>query len=324
MFAIPIRAALLAALVCAAAVLPLDRALAQQEPFPSRTITVIYPYSGLGGFEAMMRAIFAAAQERLGQQIVIEPRGGANGAIGMTALARSRPDGHTIGLTNVSPTTVLPFIQTVEFDSAKDYAPVILLGRGESFVLAGPALKAGSLGELIALAKAQPGTITWSVIGAAQKLNIAKIEAATGAKFLQVPYKGNAESVSALVGGHLMVAVDSGDPKVLARGGALRVLGTNNPVRNPRFPDLPAVAEYAPGFESRSWHGVLAPSGTPRDRVAKLYAALSAALQQPKIRELMVTSGLEPAGEDPAAFAAIINNDLKTNSELIRKYNITN
>jgi tripartite-type tricarboxylate transporter receptor subunit TctC len=121
-----------------------------------------------------------------------------------------------------------------------------------------------------------------------------------------------------------MLAVDSGDPKVLMRGGAIRVLATNNPTRNPRFPDLPAVSEYVPGFESRSWHGVLAPAGTPRDRVEKLHAALNAALQQPKIRELVVTSGLTPAGEDPAVFAAVINADLKANSELIRKYNITN
>jgi len=313
-----------AALLCAAAGFTTDNVQAQAEAFPSRVITVMFPYAAMGGSDAMFRAIFAAAQERLGQQIVIDMRGGANGAIGMTAAARAKPDGYTLVLTNFSPTTVLPFVQKVDFDTAKDFVPVTMLGRGESFILAGPALKAGSLAELIALARAQPGTVAYGVIGAAQKLNVAKIEAATGARFLQVPFKGSGDNMNALLGGHTMVAVDTGDPKALTRNGALRILATNNTARNPKLPDVPAVAEIVPGFESRAWHGVLAPTGTPADRLGKLSVALTAAIREPKVRDLMVMTGVEPASEDAAAFAAIIQSDLRTHGELVRKYNITN
>lgn len=314
-----------AAMVATALALHAPHARAQEGPYPSRTVNVITPYASISsGTEPIIRALLQALSEKYGQQFVIETRGGANGAIGMAAAAHAKPDGYTLLFTNISPSTVLPVVQkNVSFDAAKDFAPIFMIGRGESFILAGPSMKAAKdIGEIFRMAKEKPGTVTYSVIGAAQRLNAAMLESLTGAKFLIVPYPGTSQAATALLGGFVDLAVDTGDVKALSKGGAIRVLATNNATRTKANPDIPASAEFAPGFESRAWHGILGPAGMPRDRIEQLHRDLTAIVAQPKTRDLMLRYGLEPAPMSPDEFGAIIQKDLRNNANLVKQFNI--
>lgn len=301
-------------------------ARAQEGPYPSRTVTVINPYQTISsGTEPVIRALLAGLSEKFGQQFIIENRGGANGVIGMGAVARAKPDGYTLAFTNLSPTTVVPFFQKdVPYEPTKDFTPVFWIARGESFIMSGPSMaaKAKDLGDIIRMAKEKPGSVTYGVVGTAQRLNIAKLEMATGAKFLVVPYKGTSEAQAALLGGHVDLAVDTGDPVALSRGGQLRVLATNNAARTRQNPQIPATAEWAPGFESRAWHGILGPAGMPKDRVDLLWRELTAIVKQPKTRELMARMGLEPAEATNEQFAAVIREEMRSHAEIARQLGI--
>jgi tripartite-type tricarboxylate transporter receptor subunit TctC len=312
---------LLCALTCAA--LP---AHAQEGPYPSRTITALWPYSSLSpGTEPVIRLMFDAIAQKYGTSYAIEPRGGANGAIAMAAVAKAKPDGYTLVLSNVSPTSVLPFAQKeLGYDAAKDFQPVILWAYGESFILAGPTVKAANFGEVLAQAKANPGKVTYSVFGAAGRLQLAKLQAISGASFLQVPFKGPGEASAAVAGGHVDLLTDGGDVKSVTKGGALRILVTNNPARSRHSPDIPSVSEFVPGYSSRAWHGILAPAGTPRARIDLLYREMSAVLAQPKTRELMSKLGLDPvdSGGGPDDFLAMIQAELRANAAAAKQFNI--
>jgi len=299
-------------------------ASAQEGPYPNRTVTIIIPYASIStGTEPIIRALATALSDKFGHQFILETRGGANGAIGMNLVAKAKPDGYTLTFTNLSPTTVLPFVQKdVPYDTAKDFAPVFMVGRGESFIMAGPSMTLRDLGEILKAAKEKPGTITYAAVGAAQRLNIAKLEAATGAKFLVVPFKGTGEAGSALLGGHVNIAVDTGDPKTLSKGGKLRILASNNPVRTRHSPEIPVTAEWAPGFESRAWHGILGPAGMPRDRVEMLHRELTAVVKQPKTRELMQRLGLEPADVSVDEFTSVIRKELQDHAQIVKQFNI--
>lgn len=300
------------------------QAVAQaQENYPARTITVIYPYALSAAWDPMYRAIMAGISERVGRAVVFESRAGASGAVGMAATARSKPDGHTLVLTNGAPVVILPAIQKdLQYDPVRDFTPVTIIGRGESFVIAGPALKEKSFAEVLEAAKREPGTISYAVLGSAQKLGLARIEAATGAKFLQVPYAGTVQAETALLGGHVHISSNSGEPRVLEKGGLIRLLASTSPQRNPKVPQVPAVGEFVPGFDQRVWHGFLAPAGIPSDRVELLYKAIRDTMQTPAIRDMMDKAGLVPADEPPARFAEIVRSELAANAELARRYDI--
>jgi tripartite-type tricarboxylate transporter receptor subunit TctC len=310
---------------CVLAMTGHGRAAFADEAYPSRTVMVITPYASISsGTEPIIRSLLQGLSDKYGQQFVIEPRGGANGAIGMGAAAHAKPDGYTLLFTNISPTTVLPAVQkNVPFDATKDFAPVFMIGLGESFIMGGPSTKwAKDMGDVFRAAKEKPGIISYAVVGAAQRLNVAMLESLTGAKFLVVPYPGTGQAATALMGGIVDLAVDTGDVKVLSRGGAVRVLATNNARRTKEHPDIPASAEYAPGFESRAWHGILGPAGMPRERIEQLHRDLTALVALPKTRDLMQRYGLEPAPMSPEEFGAIIQRDLRNNINLAKQFNI--
>jgi tripartite-type tricarboxylate transporter receptor subunit TctC len=295
-----------------------------EETYPSRAITIIFCYSAVN-LETVIRPMTMALGEKYGQQFILEPRPGANGAIGMSTAAHAKPDGYTLVFTNLGPTTILPAVQkNLPYDSGKDFAPVFMLARAESWVLTGPSMKeAKDLGEIFRMARDKPGTVRYSVVGAAQRLNAALLESITGAKFLIVPYPGTAQAETALLGGFVDLAADSGDFKAITRGGALRAVSTNNATRTKAHPDIAATAEFAPGYESRAWHGILAPAGTPRDRVEKLNRDFIALLSLPNIQAAMQQNSLEAAPISPDEFNAVIQKELKNFSALAKQFNIT-
>jgi tripartite-type tricarboxylate transporter receptor subunit TctC len=296
---------------------------AQEGPYPSRNVTVIYPYAMSAAWDPMYRAVMQGIGDRIGKPVVFESRAGAGGAVGLGATARSRPDGYTLVLTNGAPLVILPTIQKdLQYDPLKDFTPIAMIGRGESYIIAGPALKQQTFAELIAEAKRAPGTISYAVLGSAHKLGLAKIEAATGAKFLQVPYAGTVQAETALLGGHVMISSNSGEPKVLEKGGLIRLLASTSPQRSAKLPNLPAIGETIPGFDQRVWHGFLGPAGMPIDRVDMLYKAIQTTMATPAIREMMDKAGLVAEDQPPARFAETLRTDFNSNAELVKKYNI--
>jgi len=296
---------------------------AQEPPYPARTITVLYPYAISAAWDPMYRAIMSGISERVGQPVVFESRPGAGGAVGLGATARSKPDGYTLVITNGAPVVILPTIQKgLPYDPLRDFTAVAMIGRGESFIIAGPALKEKTFAEVIEAAKRAPESISYAVLGSAHKLGLARIEAATGAKFLQVPYAGTVQAETALLGGHVHISSNSGEPEVLEKGGRVRLLASTSPQRNPKVPNLPSVAEFVPGFDSRVWHGFLAPAGLPSDRAELLYRSIKATMQTPTIRAMMDKAGLVPADEAPVPFAALIRSEINSNAELVKKFNI--
>src|SRR5262249_55020261 len=153
---------------------------------------------------------------------ILDPRGGGGGTIAMNDVAHSKPDGYTLVLANTSPGIILPLVSPeAHYDTARDFTPVVMIGRLESFLVAGPSLPAHDLAEVLQAARSQPGTITYAVLGAAQRVNIARLEAASGAKFLQVPFTGTAAAETALMGGFVQLLVTAGDVRSLTKGGAL-------------------------------------------------------------------------------------------------------
>lgn len=293
---------------------------AQDGPYPSRTVTVVNPYQTISGApDALVRALLAALSEKLGQSFVIEHRPGADGAIGMASVAKAQPDGHTLAFANSSPIAVLPVVQKdLPYDSVRDFTPIFMIGRIESVVIGSPSLAARDFGEVIKLAREKPETVKYGVFGAAGRLIVARIEAATGAKFLVVPFKGSSQVITALLGGHIDVGGGAFPPP----GTKVRVLARNSARRSAQFPDIPATSEWAPGLESRAWVGFIGPAGIARPRVDLLHRELSAIARQPRMRELFQAAYIEQAEISSQEFAEVIRTELQTYAEAARRVNV--
>lgn len=299
-------------------------AAAQDAAFPSQPITTILPYS-LGTFtETMLRGINQALSERFSQPVLLESRPGGGGIVGMSAVARAKPDGYTLVFTTNGTTTMLaPLRSDLPFDVVKDYAPVAMVATSYTVFATTSSFAAKSYAELVALAKAKPGQISISTLGASVNFLIARLTAATGATFLVVPYKGAADAQTAMLGGHVdVVATSLGSIKPLVDAGRARVLAIAAPQRSPRAPDVPATVETTPGVLSASWYGYLAPANTPRDRVQRLSREILAILKQPGLRDLINSGGVEVMPMAPDEFAAHMRNELQNYRELATKYNI--
>jgi tripartite-type tricarboxylate transporter receptor subunit TctC len=317
--------ATLSALAFAAVLAPLA-ATAQEGPFPSRPITMLSPYGAGSPTDTVLRAMGDTIAARTGQPMLLEPRPGAFGAIAVTAVAKAKPDGYTIMYAADSAITQLPFT-TNDFavDPAKDLAPVTIFARtgGVLVVAANSSIK--TIAAMIAAAKAKPDSITYGVYGTSTRLISARLDAEAGAKFAEIPYKGQSDSQAALLGGHIQMALlSAGAAKQLVDQGQAIAIATTTPKRHPLLPDVPAVAELVPGYERVSWLGILATGGTPPDRINRLNREFQTALQDPKARDALTKMGFEVVGSTVEEFASAIRADLKINGELIRKYRITN
>ena len=301
-------------------------AVAQEGPFPSRPITVYSPYGAGSPTDTVVRLMGENIATRTGQPMVLEPKPGAFGAIAMTAVAKAKPDGYTLIYAADSAVTQLPFTSPdIQFDPVKDIAPITTFARtgGVLVVAANSPIK--TIAQLVAEAKAKPGTITYGVYGTSTRLISAQLDSLGQARLNDIPYKGQADSQNAMLGGQIQVAlVSPGSAKQMVDSGQAIALATSTPKRHPLLPNVPAVAEVLPGFERVSWLGFLTTGGTPADRVGRLNKEFQTALQDPKVRESLTRMGFEVSPSTAEEFAATIRAELKTNGELIRKYKITN
>jgi tripartite-type tricarboxylate transporter receptor subunit TctC len=314
------RAMLRAAVVLAAA---LAASSAAAQDYPARPITLVVPYAAGGGNDVIARAVSARMSVQLGQQIVIENRGGAGGTIATRQVAKAEPDGYTL-LIATSSLAINPLLYpNVGYDPRKDFAPVGLIATSANIVLVHPAVPARSVAELIALAKAQPGKLDFASTGSGSSVQLSAelFAAMAGIKLNHVPYKGSAPALNDLVGGHVAMMFSTMASAVgLARSDKLRALAVTGAKRSRLFPDLPTVAEAGlPGYAAELHYGIVAPAGTPRPIVERLNAALNAALADDEVRRRLATDGAEPLPSSPAAYAADIAAEEAKWSEIIRR-----
>ncbi len=292
--------------------------------YPTRPITLIVPYAPGGGNDVLARGVAEPMSKALGQQIVIENRGGAGGSIGTRQVAKSAPDGYTLGLGGTGTLAVDPTLYpNVGYDPRKDFAPVGLIATSPLIVLVNPSVPAHNVQELIALAKAQPGKLNYASAGKGSGIHLGTVLFAitAGIEITHVPYRGTGPALTDLLGGHVAMFFSSLPSAVgLVKDGKLRALGVTGLKRSPIFPEVPTVAEQGlPGFEAVLHYGIVAPAGTPRPIVDKLNAALRAALNSADVHRRIATEGAEPLPTTPDEYAADIDREETKWSALVKK-----
>ena len=294
------------------------------QAYPSRPVRVIVPFPPGGNVDVFGRVLWPQVEKELGQSVVIDNRGGANGILGADIVANATPDGYTLLNTSFAFAVNPSIVKKMPFDVIKDFAPVTDVALGTGYLMVGHIkFPAKTVKELIALAKQQPGKIRYSTagVGNGQHLAGALFAERAGVDMLHVPYKGGGPAVIAVIGGETQIhypAPAVGIPHVKA--GRLRGLGFTGKKRLESLPDVPTVAEAAiPGFVADAgWHGVFAPAKTPPAIVKKVQEAIRKALEAPHVRDHFVNNGYEPQGHTPAEWAKLFRADLRRYAEITR------
>jgi tripartite-type tricarboxylate transporter receptor subunit TctC len=287
---------------------------AAAQEYPSRPITLIVPYAAGGGNDLMARTAAEKMSKTLGQQIVIENRGGAGGSIATRQIAKADPDGHTLGLGGTGTLAINPTLYgNVGYDPRKDFAPVGLIATSALVVCVQPSLPVRSIPDLIALAKKEPGKLNFASAGTGSGIHLASEYFATmaGIKLTHIPYKGSSPALTDLLGGHVAIYFSSLPPAVgLVKDGKVRALAVTSAKRSPIFPDLPTIAEAAlPGYEAVLHYGIVAPAKTPQAIIDKLAAALRAAVTSEELKSRLADDGAEPLPSTPEEYAADIDRE---------------
>jgi tripartite-type tricarboxylate transporter receptor subunit TctC len=299
---------------------------ATAQDFPNRPLRIIVPVSAGGGADTIGRVISRHLQELLGQPVIVDNRPGADTNIGTTLVAKSLPDGYTMLLT-YSIVAVQPSLATrLPYDLERDLAPVINLMDAPSLVCAKQSLPVNSIRELIALAKAKPGNLTFAESGTGGPSDLAALlfNSLAGVKMLRVPYKGAGPALIDLVGGHVDVSFATIVSTVpLVRSGKLKALAVTGSKRSPVLPELPTVAESGvKDYEYVTWYGVFVRAGTPRQIIDKLYSQIHAIIMRQEIAHLFAEQGAQVSGSGPQEFSAYISAELKKWARVIKEANI--
>ena len=295
---------------------------AAAQTYPSRPITLVVPFPPGGSATIIARIIADKMSEGLGQQIVIDNRGGAGGSIAARQVAKSAPDGATLLLAFTGTLAVSPLIfANVGYDPRKDFAGIGLIGMAPSVLAVNPSVPARSVADLIGIAKAEPGKIQYGSpgIGTTNHLAGELLAAMTGIKITHIPYKGTGPAITDLLGGHIAMMFA---PIPAAHGnvsaGALRALGVTSLKRSSLWPDIPTVAETGlPGFEVVQRSTLLAPAGTPRTIIERLNKELNAVLATDEVRRRLAVEGGEPVPGAPEEYAADIDREEMRWSKLV-------
>ena len=297
-------------------------ATAAEGPYPSKPLRLIVPYPPGGGNDTMARAIGRKLTDAWGQQVVIDNRSGANGVVACEITARSVPDGYTLLMANIGSHAINPALYTkLPYDAVKDFAPVSLLGTTANVLVVHPSVTAKTLKDLVAHAKAKPGfTYGSNGSGSSQHLAGALFATTFGLKIVHVPYKGTGPMMNDLLGGQIAMSfanMVAALPQVSAK--KLVPIAVTSLTRSPTLPDVPAVAESAPGFEATSWWGVVTTRGAPQDRVDALNREIVKALASADMKSFMGTLGAEPRGTTPQEFGAFIRAELTKWSKVVKE-----
>ncbi len=317
-------AALLAA-VTLAAISPITQA----QTYPTKPIRLVVPYPPGGATDFFARTVFPKMAEALGQAIVIENRPGAGTAIGASEVARSAPDGYTLLLGDAGTYAFNPTLyKKLSYNPEQDFAPVSLTGRFALILVVNPtALNVGSIEELVATAKRQPGKINYAAPGPGSPLHLAMdfFKQRAAIDMAPIPYKGGADAVSDLLGGQIgtmFLDIASGLPQI--RGGKVKPLAVASEKRVAALPDLPTIGESGyPGFEAWAWQGFVAPARTPKEIVMRLNREFAKAIADPAITQRLSESGFEPQASTPEQFASYMTSEIAKWRKVIQESNIS-
>ncbi|MXP64248.1 tripartite tricarboxylate transporter substrate binding protein [Roseomonas sp. M0104] len=307
------------------AALAAPRLARAQAAWPDRPVRVIVPFTPGGSTDIIARALAMELQSAFGQPFVVENRGGAGGTIGTEAAAHAAPDGYTLLLGHIGTLAVNPSLYpNLSFDTVESFAPITLAAMVPNVMVVNPRkVPAGSIGELIALAKQKPRALTFGSggNGSAAHIAMAAFNLATGTEMEHVPYRGTGPMMSDLLAGTIDLTFTGGPPALPpVRAGMLRALGVSSRRRLSAAPEIPTVAEQGvPGFEANQWYGLLAPAGTPRPIVDRLNAAATKSLQGDALRRRLETEGAEAAPGTPEAFRDFIVAERKRWAEVVRR-----
>jgi tripartite-type tricarboxylate transporter receptor subunit TctC len=296
------------------------------QSYPSRSIRLVVPFAPGGPADFLGRVIGQKLGEVLGQQIVIDNRPGANTIIGAQAAARAEPDGHTL-LMAIDGTLVMnPFLYSkLPYDAFRDFEPISLIALVPSAFVANNGVRAKTLPELIAQEKAKPGTYLIGSNTPTTQVGIELLNMLAGIKFTIVPYKGGSTQVTGLLGGDILIGVDSFNVALpLYRARRLKVLAVMTPARLSLAPEIPTIREIYPDYDLGIWQSIVAPAGTSREAVDKLSAAIKTVLSDQELRQKILTAGIEPIfSSSPQEFAAFVRTQAETRSKLIRAIGLT-
>ena len=313
------RALLAALLLCA---IP---AVAQD--WPAKTVKVIVPFPPGGGTDTVARPLAAKLSQMLGQQFVIDNRGGAGGTIGAAVAAKSAPDGYTVLLYSVHGAVAASAFKNLSYDLERDLIPVTTVAIFPDVLVAANRVPAKTLPELLAYARANPGKINCGSAGngTSRHLSCEMFNIQSGIKATHVPYKGTGPATTALLAGEIDYIFEAlGSASAYIRAGTVRPIVVTSARRSPSFPDIPTALESGlPGFEVTSWYGLWMPAGTPQAMVQRLQAAVAKAFEDPEMRELWFRLGAEPGGSSPEEFRDMVSRDVAKWGKVVREARIT-
>lgn len=320
---LPLCRAVAAAGLATFAAASLDAAAAD---FPARPVRFVVASSPGGALDVLARLVAPKLTEKWGQPVVVDNRAGAGGVIGTEIVAHSNPDGYNV-LVIAQGYTANPFLyKKLPYRTPEDFAPITILTYGPNVLVVHPSVKAGSVKELIALVRQQPGKLNYATsgVGAASHLSIEMFKRMAGVEMVHIPYKGAGAATAAIVAGQVQLLFTStGAAMPHIRSGRLKALGVTTAKRTPALPDVPTIAETGlAGFQVDGWYALMAPARTPKPIIDKIYREIAAVLKQPDIVARIEAVGLEPAGISPQQFSDYIRGELKKWGTLIREAGI--
>jgi len=298
----------------------------QAQDYPTRPIKLVVGFTAGGTTDFMARMLANRLRGPLGQTVIVENKTGANGSIGAEFVAKSEPDGYTLYFTTAGVAVVYPHLRPAPYDTLRDFAPVSLVAFNSTMLVVNAAMPVKSAVELAALARENPGKITLAItaLGSVSHLGLVLYQSAAGVQFQQVPYRGNAQAMTDLLGGTLNGLF--GDvPTVIAqiKAGRIKPLAATSKLRSEAFPDVPTFVEQ--GFADTvadQWAGVLAPAKTRPEVIARLNAAIVAVMNEPEMRAKLAQSGVTPSPSSPGEFGQYLNDEFTRWGRIIREKNI--
>ena len=306
----------------------LARPALAQDAWPSKSLTLIVPFTPGGSTDILDRLVAQKLTDSLGKQVIVENRPGAGGSIGAEAVARAAPDGHTLLMGHIGTLAVNPALYpNLGYDPLKSFAPVSLIAAVHNMLVVHPTVPASSVAELIAHARKNPGQLTYATGGNGSAAHIASVALAdaAGLDLVHVPYRGTAPAVTDLLAGRISMAL-TGAPVLLphVQAGKLRALGVSGLKRLTGAPDVPTIAEAAPlpGFEASQWYGIVAPAGTPEAIVARLNAEIRKGMTAPEVVARLAPEGADVSVNSPDEFRAFITTEMARWGALVRKAGI--
>ena len=284
------------------------------QAYPSKPVRLVLPYPPGGGTDVIARPLAQKLSESLGQQVIVDNRGGAGGNIGMEFVAKAPPDGYTLLFALTAQYAVNPTLYPkLPYDPVKDYAHISLLANAPYLLVVHPSVPAKSVKELIALMKARPGQLAYASSGNGSGAHLAgeMLRSLAHVEMTHVPYKGAGPALPDLIAGQVQlsfVTYTAAGPHI--KTGRLRALGVTTAKRSPSLPDLPAIAEAVPGYDSAVWYGFSAPAGTPAEVVAKLNSEVLRILAAPDFRNRITLEAVAPIGTSPEEFGNFVKSEI--------------